>query len=96
MKKKSYPNTIPMQSMLNGLVIHSIKVTYLGNNWYGCRCYLNGELNQEIQVEGKENIRAACRSMLRMEDKCGNISNYAGASRMREDRKEIARKVLAV
>lgn len=80
---KSYPNIVKLQCMFAGPVVHKIKVTYLGNGWYGCRCYVNGELNQEVRVEGRHNIRAACRGMLRMEDKCGNVSDYAHASRHR-------------
>ncbi len=62
---------------------HDIKVTYLGRNRWGVRCFVNGELNQEIQVGCREDIGVAAREMLRWEDKCGNISKFASAARKR-------------
>ena len=78
--------------VLQGFVEHSVKVTYLGKGLYGCRVYVNGELNGEEVVYGREAIGPACRSLLRMEDKCGNLSNFADRARFRIGEKEIARK----
>ena len=67
---------------------HEIKVTYLGKNTWGVRCFTNGELNQEIQVKDRRDIGTAAREMLRWEDKCGNISDFAGNSRDRNNVKK--------
>ena len=81
---KKYPyNKITMQRTMIGLCEHTTKVTAIGNGLWGCRVFLNGELNQEMIVDNKADIRRAIRSMLRMEDKCGNISSMASSSRMR-------------
>lgn len=74
------------------IVTHEVKVTYLGNGKYGCRILTNGEVSQECTVEGRENISKACREMLRDESKCGNLSEYASASRHRAGKKELARR----
>ena len=42
--------------IMYGFVEHSIKVTYLGKGLYGCRVYMNGELNGEEVVYGREAI----------------------------------------
>lgn len=76
-------NKLRMQNIMVGPCSHEIKVTALGNGKYGCRTFLNGELNQEIVVDNKKDINSACRSMLRMEDKCGNQSQQASSSRHR-------------
>lgn len=65
---------------------HEIKVTYLGKSRWGVRCFMNGELNQEIQVGCREDIGVAAREMLRWEDKCGNISKFASAARERKNK----------
>ena len=46
----------------------------------------------ESTVDDRTLIGAEIRSMLRMEDKCGNISGMAYNSRMRPGRKENARR----
>lgn len=76
------PMHLPVQQMFLKHCTHEIKVTYLGKGLYGCRCFTNGILNQEIRVT-KNLIRKACRDMLRWEDKCGNWSDYAHSSRHR-------------
>lgn len=73
-------------------VEHTVKVTYLGDGKYGCRVFVNGELSQECTVESKAEIGQACRDMLRMENKCGNLSDYGQKSRHRATKKELARK----
>ncbi len=65
-----------------GNVEHSVKVTRLPNCW-GVRCFTNNQLNQEIRVKSKDDISVAVADMLRWEDKCGNFSNMASASRER-------------
>ena len=74
-------------------VVHEVKVTYLGNGKYGCRILTNGEVSQERNVEGRDAIGPACRDMLRTEQKCGNLSQYAQKSRHRAGKKELARRV---
>ena len=77
-----------MKRVLLGECEHKIKVTYLGNKTWGVRCFVNGELNQEIQVGDRRDIGTAAREILRWEDKCGNISSYASSSRDRTNKKE--------
>ena len=76
------PNHISVQRTCLGAVSHKIVVTHLGKGIYGCRCFTNDILTQEIRVT-KNLIGAACREMLRWEDKCGNLSDYADSSRHR-------------
>lgn len=73
----------PRRIML-GSCEHIVKVTHLGRGIYGCRVFTNGALNAENRCKGKENIRLACRDLLRWESKMGNISAYANASRCRQ------------
>lgn len=61
---------------------HEVKVTRLADGW-GVRVFTNGVLNQETTVYSRADIGAAARGMLRMEDKCGNISKFASAARYR-------------
>ena len=71
-----------MNVLLAGNVTHEIKVTRLGKGW-GVRCFTNGQLNQEIQVQCSQDIGVASAEMLRFEDKSGNYSDMASASRER-------------
>lgn len=71
-----------MNIILAGEVSHEIKVTRLNKTW-GVRCFTNGQLNQEIQVQCQQDIAVASAEMLRLEDKCGNHSGMATASRER-------------
>lgn len=77
-------NKIGMQRMLLGLVEHTTRVTKIPGVGWGCRVYVNGILNQEVVVPYKDEIGINIQSMLRMEDKCGNISDMASSSRMRQ------------
>ena len=70
--------------MMLGYCVHEIKVTHLGKGIYGCRVFTDGVLNAENRCKGKENIRLACRDLLRWESKLGNISAFAQASRHRQ------------
>lgn len=74
---------IGIQRMFLGVVTHEIKVTRIKSGLWGVRCFTNGELNQEIQVHTRGDIGRAAREMLRVEDKCGNISIYAHSARER-------------
>lgn len=74
-----------------GKVVHDTKVTHLKGVGYGVRVFVNGELNQEDVVDSRDKIGPAIRSMLRMEDKCGNISSMADKSRHRPTTKELKR-----
>jgi hypothetical protein len=75
--------------MFMGWVEHTVKVTHLGNGIYGCRCFVNGELNCEYRCKGKRNIGDACRCMLRWESKIGNYSDFADSARKRGYRESI-------
>jgi len=47
--------------------------------------FTNGELNQEAVCLSKSDIGYTCRNLLRWEDKCGNISEFASAARARQN-----------
>jgi len=81
-----------LKKVLQGPVEYDVKVTFLGKG-YGIRIMLNGEINQEAFVEDKSDIGKEIQSMMRMEDKCGNISNMAHRSRMRPHEKFNKRKL---
>lgn len=72
-----------MKVIIGGAVKHEIKVTRIKTKLWGVRCFTNGILNQEIQVQCKADIGVAAADMLRLEDKCGNHSDQATASRER-------------
>lgn len=78
--------------VLQDTCTHEVKVTKLGKAGYGVRVFVNGELNQEAVAETKADIGRVARSMLRMEDKCGNISDFADNARHRGTRKELERR----
>ena len=71
-----------IQKFYFDFVKHEIKVTRIGNQW-NIRCYTNGEINQEVIVYKREDIRSGIAEMLRWEDKCGNYSDMARKSRER-------------
>lgn len=73
---------VKMQRCLLGKVKHEVKVTRMQEG-YGVRVYTDGELNQETRVDDRSQIGYAARDMLRWEDKCGNLSELAGAARAR-------------
>ena len=81
-----------MKRVLCNEVEHDVKVTRVAPGVWGIRVFVNGEINQESAVDDRTLIGAEIRSMLRMEDKCGNISGLAYNSRMRPGRKEKARR----
>lgn len=63
---------------------HEVKVTFIGGVGYCIRVFVNGELNQESVVGDRLDVSPEIKSMLRMEDKCGNYSDMASSSRMRQ------------
>jgi hypothetical protein len=65
-----------------GECTHTVTVRRIGNGW-NVRVLLNGEVNQERRVYYPSEIGREAAEMLRMEDKCGNISQYASAARER-------------
>lgn len=73
-----------------GEVEHEVKVTAQGPKGWGIRVFVNGEINQETIVERKSMIHREIVSMLRMEDKCGNISKMAERARFRYWEKDEA------
>ena len=81
-----------MKSMLIGECEHTVKVTYLGKGLYGCRVFVGDVLNAEGVAYGRDQIGLVCRSLLRMEDKCGNFSHYASRARHRIGEKSINRR----
>jgi hypothetical protein len=65
---------------------HEVKVTRIGDG-YNIRVLMNGNVNQESRVYNREHISTEIYHMLRMEDKCGNISNMASRCRDRYNEK---------
>ena len=78
-----YKIIIRIRRKLLGEVDDDVKVTAMGSKKFHCRIYVNGELNQEAVCFNRSDISVTCRNMLRMEDKCGNISAFASAARER-------------
>jgi hypothetical protein len=76
-----------MQHIMVGECDHEVTVRNI-NGKYHCRVFTNGVLNQEAVCESKADIGYTCRSLLRWEDKCGNISEFANAARARLNRVE--------
>lgn len=74
-----------MRRTMLGNVEHEVRVTRMQDG-YGVRVFTNGVLNQEMLAEDRSEIGAAARDMLRWEDKCGNISEFASAARERNNR----------
>lgn len=86
--KHTYSTLLGIQRVLLGEVTHEVTVRRI-NNKYHCRVFTNGVLNQEAVCLTKNHIGYTCRSLLRTEDKCGNISTYADRARFRVGEKEI-------
>jgi hypothetical protein len=82
MKTYKRRTVLPMQRTLQGDCEHRVQVTRIGDG-YNIRVFTNEQLNQEARVYDKQHIQPEAKSMLRMEDKCGNISKYADAARFR-------------
>lgn len=77
-----YKQLLRIQHCILGEVEHEVTVRNI-NGLYHCRVFVNGKLNQEAVCESKRDISYTCRSLLRWEDKCGNISEFASAARQR-------------
>jgi len=77
-----YKQIVKMQHMCLGRVEHTVTVRNI-NRKYHCRVFTNGKLNQEATCDYPDDIGYTCRSLLRWEDKCGNISAFADAARAR-------------
>jgi hypothetical protein len=82
MKTYKRRTVLTLQRMLQGDCEHKVLVTRIGDG-YNIRVFMNDKLNQEARVYDRMNIQSEAKSMLRMEDKCGNISKYADAARFR-------------
>jgi len=82
MKTYKRRTVLTMQRMLQGDCEHRVVVTRIGDG-YNIRVFTNGHLNQEARVYDKQHIQPEAKSMLRFEDKCGNISKYAHSARVR-------------
>ena len=82
MKTYKRRTVLTLQRMLQGDCEHKVLVTRIGDG-YNIRIFMNDKLNQEARVYDRMNIQSEAKSMLRMEDKCGNISKYAAAARFR-------------
>ncbi len=80
-----YETIVPMKRVLLGDCKHEVEVRKIGDG-YNVRVFVNGELNQESRCKTKADISYTARSMLRWEDKCGNISKFAMAARERLNR----------
>lgn len=83
-----YTQVLRMQHLLLGNVEHEVTVRKIGDG-YNVRVFVNGKLNQEARCNNKSDIGYTCRSLLRWEDKCGNISQYASSARERHNRKDF-------
>lgn len=81
-----------MKRVLCEEVEHDVKVARVAPGIWGIRVFVNDEINQESTVDDRTLIGPEIRRMLRMEDKCGNISGLAHNSRFRPGRKENARR----
>jgi hypothetical protein len=77
-----YKQTVRLKRCLVGDARHEVTVRRI-NNKYHCRVLLDGEINQEAVCANPADIGYTCRSLLRMEDKCGNHSEFAKAARAR-------------
>ncbi len=73
---------VTIQRVCIGPCTHEVTVRRIGSGW-NCRVLVNGAVNQEMRVKDRRDIGAACREMLRWEDKCGNLSAFASAERAR-------------
>lgn len=77
---------IGLQRMVWGDCVHTVTCKRIGSVWH-VRVLVDGVVNQETIVYDRMHIGHAARDMLRMEDKCGNISQFASNSRDRKGRK---------
>ena len=77
-----YKQILRIQHLMLGECQHEVTVRNI-NGVYHCRVFTNGSLNQEAKCYRKVDIGHTCRSLLRWEDKCGNISEFASSARAR-------------
>lgn len=77
-----YTQTVRMQRCILGNVSHEVTVRHIDNR-YHVRVFTDGVLNQEAYCMSTSDIGYTARSLLRWEDKCGNISAFASAARER-------------
>lgn len=85
---EKYTQIIKIQRCIVGECEHEVTVRNI-NGRYHVRVLLNGVVNQEAVCESKLNIGFTARSLLRWEDKCGNISQFASSARARHNRKDF-------
>ena len=86
--KDRYTQVIRIQQCFVGECEHEVTVRNI-NGRFHVRVFLNGILNQEAVCENRKDIGWTARSLLRWEDKCGNISQFAGAAGERHNRKDF-------
>ena len=86
--KDRYTQLIQIQRCIVGECQHEVTVRCI-NGRYHVRVLLNGAVNQEAVCESKADIGWTARSLLRWEDKCGNISDFAISARERHNRKDF-------
>lgn len=72
-----------LKTVIQGDCAHDVKVTFMKRVGYLISVFTNGAKNQTAVVRDRIDIGPAIRSMLRMEDKCGNSSGMARRSRFR-------------
>lgn len=80
-----YTQLIRIQRCIVGDCTHEVTVRNI-NGKYHVRVLLDGVVNQEAVCNGKADIGFTARSLLRWEDKCGNISEFASAARERHQK----------
>ena len=84
-----------MKKVMQGEISHAVKVTRIKGHGYGVRVLINGAVNQEALATSRADIGMVARQLLRMEDKCGNLSDFADSSRHRAGKKESSGKKAA-
>lgn len=77
-----YTQIVRIQRCLVDNPEHEVTVRNI-NGQYHVRILVQGQINQEAVCANKIDIGFTARSLLRMEDKCGNISQFASSARQR-------------
>lgn len=85
MTQRKIDRVLRMQRCMVQWCEHTVTVRRIGKAWH-CRVFVDGVLNQEVKVYDRMDIGFACRDMLRMEDKCGNWSDFAMSARTRQQK----------
>jgi hypothetical protein len=80
--KERYTQLVEIQRVLVDNPEHEVMVRCINGN-YHVRVFIQGVVNQEAVCYSKRDIGYTARSLLRWEDKCGNISAFASAARER-------------